>query len=164
MKDSIKYSIITMIFLFGYKNSFGQKMNKNYMLFSKSDEYTEYLEFKNDSIVTRKPHLIKCGVRITESKNEESNIYRDYQYEKHENKITIYNFDKSNDLILRNSDTDYFINEHFGFLYVLRNLFDEFPDLAMKLEKEIFWLDSPKTSCGIVRKKRKEKPKVFSNY
>ena len=148
MKNRLEKIILIALLTLGCKSTYGQELNENYMLFSKSDKRTEYLEFKNDSIVERKPYIYHTG-GLASLPN--SSIFKEYRYEKLIDTIRIYEFETSNDVVFRLSKNNFLENSDLEMVYVRRNIFDEFPDVAVRFENETYWLDSPKTSNGIIK-------------
>ena len=45
-------------------------------------------------------------------------------------------------------------------VYVLREIFEKFPDLAVKYNNNYYWLDSPESSNGIITKDGKKNRKL----
>ncbi len=162
MTNNTKNIIIIIVLILGFQNISGQDLNVDYMLFSKIDDRTEYLEFKSDSIVTRKPYYFRsgCGLANLQSTKTNTEIYKDYRYTKQNDTIRIYNFQNSNSVDFRITNERFFENADLGMVYVLRKFYDEFPDVAVRFENEIYWLDSPETSNGIIKKGGKKNRKL----
>ena len=162
MTNNTKNIIFIILFVLGFQNTSGQDLNEDYMLFSKIDDRTEYLEFKSDSIVTRKPYYFRngCGLANLQSTKADKKIYKDYRYIKQNDTIRIYDFQNSSSVDFRMKNERFFENADLGIVYVLRKFYDEFPDVAVSFENEIYWLDSPETSNGIIKKGGKKNRKL----
>lgn len=154
--------LIIISVLFGFQNFTGQELNENYILFSKSNERPEYLEFKNDSIVARKPYYThnESNLLISDSTKTGQRIYKDYYYTKRNDTIIIFDFRNCNNVAFSMTDKKHFENSELGMLYVLRKFYKKTPDVAISIEKKILWLDSPKTTNGIVQKTGKKNRKL----
>jgi len=165
MSKRIQYITFFLVFAFGCQYAFAQQLNENYMLFSKSNEYSEYLEFKNDSVVTRKRYisLLGCSLAKLQADSRDDSIFKDYRYKKYNNTITIYNFDKSSQATFTMTNKNYFASAATSLIYVLRSSFDKYPAVVVNFENEFFWLEdsvkNPKKPTRITRKARKKSRK-----
>ena len=132
------------------------------MLFSNVKESSEYIEFKNDSILTRKPYISHYGCNLSKNLTTQSkdNIYKDYKYKIHNDTVTIFKFDNREDSKYKIYNNQYLENSDKNEVYVLRSDFEKFPDLAVKYNDEIYWLDSPETSNGIITKNGRNNRKL----
>jgi hypothetical protein len=162
MKNILQKINFIIILTLGCQNIYSQKLNEDYMLFSKTDEQTEYLEFKNDSVVERKPYYFRngCGLANLQVRQNKTEFYKDYKYEKLNDTITIYDFDNFKNIVFRINDENSIENSELGIVYVRRKYYEEFPDVAVKYDNEIFWLDTRETSNGIIRKGGKKNRKL----
>ena len=160
MTNSTQNFILIILLVLRFQNISGQELNQNYMLFSKIDDRTEYLEFKNDSIVELKPYYPRssCGLAFLQLAN--SGIYKDYRYNKQNDTIRIYDFQNSNSVDFIMTNKSFFENADLGMVYVLIKFYDEFPKIAVRFENETYWLDSPKTSNGIIKRRGKKNRKL----
>ncbi len=132
------------------------------MLFSNTKESSEYIEFKNDSILVRKPYISHFGFNLSKNKRIESkeNIFKEYKFSLYNDTITIFKFDNGEDLKYKIHKNQYFENSDKKEIYVLRSDFEKYPYLAVKYKNEIYWLDLPKTSNGIITKNGRNNRKL----
>lgn len=155
----MKKIIILFILLFYSKSLFSQKLDENYILFSDTKEYSEYIIFKNDTILTRKPYHTSGGISFNLD-YEKDTIYKDYQYKIENDSITILKFDKGNDLKFKIFNNQYFENSEKKDIYVLRSDFKTYPDIIVLCNDKIYWLDPGETSNGIITKRGKKNKKL----
>jgi len=154
-KRNVVEKIIIFLCVFNLITTYSQKINSDYLLFSDNNN-SEYLVFKNDSIVTRKVYHAG-GILIKDSAYY--NVYRDYSYEIKNDSLTIFDFEKGSYVRYKIND-QYFENSLRREIYVLRSDFEDFPDLAVKYNENFFWIDSPKTSNGLLIKSGKRNRKL----
>lgn len=147
--------IIIFLCVFNSISTFSQKINSDYLLFS-DNKKSEYLVFKNDSIVSRKVYHAG-GILVKDSAYY--SVYRDYNYKIKNDSITILEFEKENYIKFK-INNQYLENSLRREIYVLRSDFEEFPDFAIKYNDDIFWIDSPKTSNGLLIKSGKRNKKL----
>lgn len=129
------------------------------MLFSNDSLSSDFIKFKNDSILIRTPYYGNTAQGFL-SANSDSSIYGNYKYERKSDTIVIFNFNDGRDISLTGSFNDFIENRELKIVYVRRNGFDKNPDVAVKYRDQVFWIDSPETSNGIVIKKGKKNRKL----
>lgn len=147
--------IKNLIFIFCFLlslNLYSQKINEEYYLFS-NENISENLIFKNDSIVISKP-IFRGGIYL--KSNYEEKVYK---YDIIKDTLIIYNFRNSENLNFRITK-NYIENSERKEIYIIRNDFEKFPDLAVKFKDKIYWIDSPQTSNGVITKEGKVNRKV----
>jgi hypothetical protein len=168
IKTTKKLLTILFFLLISSENLLSQNLNEKYMLLSNPKKSSEYIEFKNDSILVRKPHFayFGCGLAKLEKTNQPASIYREYKYNRKEDVITIYEFENGENVKFKITNNQYFENSQRKEIYVKRNEFDGFPDLAVTYNDKVYWLDSPKTSSGMLikgGKKNRKLAKILKN-
>jgi len=147
--------IKNLIFIFCFLlslNLYSQKINEEYYLFS-NENISENLIFKNDSIVISKP-IFRGGIFIESNYKEKI-----YKYEIINDTLIIYNFRDSGNLKYKITE-NYIENSERKEIFIIRNEFEKFPDLAVKFEDQIYWIDSPQTSNGVITKEGKVNRKI----
>lgn len=149
--------IILFIFsIFLSLSIYSQKLNDKYYLFS-DENISENLVLLNDSILVTKP-IFRGGIYI--KSNYEGKAYN---YKKINDTITIYNF-RNEEIVKYKIENNYLENSNRREIYILRNDFDIYPDLALKYRDKIYWIDSPETSNGIIRKNGKQNRKLLKLF
>ncbi len=129
---------LNIISLMIFYISNGQVMNENYILFDGNEENeTEYIEFKNDSILIRKPKYPSPRAVIDIYKID--SIHKEYKYSIYNDSLIIFDFFyKKNSHFKFNSN--HFENDSIKKIYVLRSLFDKTPDSHLKYKNEFYWM------------------------
>lgn len=150
-ENVVKNILIILSFLFSL-NLYSQKINEEYYLFS--DEHnSENLILKNDSILIIKP-IFRGGIYIKSHYEEQK-----YKYEIIKDTLIIYNFKNAKNVKYKIAE-NYIENSVRKEIYVIRNAFDTNPDLAVKYNDKIHWIDSPQTSNGVIIKEGKVNRKI----
>ena len=147
----IKNLIFIFFFLLSL-NLYSQKINEEYYLFS-NENNSENLIFKNDSILITKP-IFRGGIYL--KSNYEEKVYK---YEIIKDTLIIYNFRNLGNLKYKITK-NYIENSEKKEIYIIRNDFEKFPDLAVKFNDKIYWIDSPQTSNGVIIKEGKVNRKI----
>lgn len=147
----IKNLIYIFCFLLSL-NLYSQKFNEEYYLFS-NENISENLIFKNDSIVISKP-IFRGGIYLKSYYEEKV-----YKYEIIKDSLIIYNFRNSENIKFKIKE-NYIENSDRKEIYIIRNDFEKFPDLAVKFKDKIYWIVSPQTSNGVIIKERKVNKKI----
>ena len=147
--------IKNLIFIFCFLlslNLYSQKINEEYYLFS-NENISENLIFKNDSIVISKP-IFRGGIYLKSYYEEKV-----YKYQIIKDSLIIYNFRNSDHLKYKITE-NYIENSDRKEIYIIRNDFEKFPNLAVKFKDKTYWIDSPQTSNGVIIKDGKLNRKI----
>jgi hypothetical protein len=148
----VKNILIILLMFFSF-SLFSQKLNEEYYLFS-AENISENLILKNDTIIALKP-IFRGGVYIDSDYYNEST----YKYEILKDTLLIYNFKKA-EIIKYKIGKNYLENSDRKEIYAVRSDFEKFPDLAIKYKEDIYWIDSPETSNGVITKEGKPNRKL----
>ncbi|WP_299766222.1 hypothetical protein [uncultured Dokdonia sp.] len=153
----MKTFLYTIILLLSFENVCAQTMNEKYMFFSNSTTSSEYIEFITDSTLTYKPYYSGIGCSFAKPrKRSSSRTYKEYNYVKKKDTITIFGFNDSNDIKYRITENNYFENAKTKEIYVLRKILDKHENVVITYNNNYYQLELN----GVITKNKKKNKKI----